>query len=346
VLFSQMDRFSTLITAWYRQNARDLPWRDTRNPYFIWLSEIILQQTRVEQGMPYYLKFVKNYPTIEHLAEASEDEVLNDWQGLGYYSRARNLQSAARYVVRDLNSDFPNTYDEIIKMKGVGEYTASAISSFAFNEVHAVLDGNVYRLLSRYYNLPTPIDSTIGKKEFKLLADELIDPKNPAEHNQAIMEMGALICTPKNPNCENCSLNESCLALENGTIEKLPVKEKKTKVRERHFNYLVIKEGVYTYLRKRGPKDVWQGLYDFPLVEKKVLLESDLDDYVVIHKSEEFKHILSHQKIYANFWELEFKQGGISLKEYEKVKIEDLDNYPMPQLLIRYLEKASYLSED
>ena len=344
-----MVRFSTLITSWYRQNSRDLPWRNTSDPYKIWLSEIILQQTRVDQGMSYYLKFVKNYPTINDLASASEDEVLNDWQGLGYYSRARNLQSAAKYVIEELNGEFPTSYHEIIKMKGVGEYTAAAVASFAFNEVQAVVDGNVYRLLSRYYNLNTPIDSSKGKKDFKTLADELIDPKNPAEHNQAMMEMGALVCTPKNPSCDTCPLNESCMSLDKGTVLELPVKEKKTKVRNRFFNYLVIKDGQSTYLKKRGPKDVWEGLYDFPLTEKKKqvdLSNKELEAFEVIEKSETFKHVLSHQRIYCQFWELELKQAGAAGFDWQKVPIKELSNYPMPQLLIRYLEKASFLSED
>lgn len=344
-----MVRFSTLITSWYRQNARDLPWRNTTDPYFIWLSEIILQQTRVEQGMNYYLKFVKNYPTVKDLALASEDGVLNDWQGLGYYSRARNLQAAAKYIVSDCNGVFPSTYKEIIKLKGVGEYTASAISSFAFGEVEAVVDGNVYRLLSRYFNLATPIDSSQGKKEFKLLADQLIDPKNPAEHNQAMMEMGALVCTPKNPNCENCPLNESCEGLSNNSVAELPIKEKKTKVRNRYFNYLVIKDEKSTYIKKRGPKDVWQGLYDFPLIEKTKQIDpskKELEHLEIIDKSELFKHVLSHQRIYCQFWEVELKKSENLEKEWQKVSISELSNYPMPQLLIRYLEKARYLSED
>jgi len=338
-----MDRFSSLITAWYRQNARELPWRETNNPYFIWLSEIILQQTRVEQGLPYYLKFIKNYPTIHDLATAKQDDVLNDWQGLGYYSRARNLQTAAQQVVNDFDEKFPSTYDEIIKLKGIGDYTASAISSFAFNESKAVVDGNVYRLLSRYLDIHTAIDSTAGKKEFKLAAEQLIDPDNPAEHNQAIMEIGALVCTPKNPKCQNCPLIESCQGFANGSFLELPKKEKKTKVRNRYFHYLLIEDGESTYLNKRGAKDVWEGLYDFPLIEqsdKGDLSKENIEKWRLknVESVTELKHILSHQRIYATFWKADSK---IEMSGYQKVKIADLGNYPMPQLLIRYLESSA-----
>jgi len=338
-----MLQFSTLITSWYRLNARDLPWRATENPYYIWLSEIILQQTRVDQGMNYYHKFVKHYPTIADLANATEDEVLNDWQGLGYYSRARNLQTAAKYIMEELDGKFPTDYNTIRSLKGVGDYTAAAIASFAFNEVQAVVDGNVYRLLSRYFDIETPIDSTAGKKEFKALADELIDPKNPAEHNQAIMEMGALICTPKNPSCEICPLRDGCLAKANNKIDLLPVKSKKTKVRNRYFNYLHIVKDGKTIVHKRGPKDVWQGLYDFPLIELKSDRALQPTDLKKFGSSEaemcfETKHILSHQRIYARFWKITNVNLDVFGSDYNIISIEELGDYPMPQLLIRYLE--------
>lgn len=338
-----MLKFSTLITSWYRLSARDLPWRNTKNPYFIWLSEIILQQTRVDQGKSYYEKFIQHYPTIKDLATASEDQVLNDWQGLGYYSRARNLHAAAKYITNDLNGEFPNSYDSIIQLKGVGEYTASAIASFAFNEPTAVVDGNVYRLLSRYFDIDTAIDTTEGKKTFKKLADELIDPKNPAEHNQAIMEMGAVVCTPKQPNCENCPLNESCLGFANKSYDRLPVKSKKIKVRKRYFHYLIFDENGKTLLRKRGPNDVWQGLYDFPLIEYKReqgISKEDQEQFGLKEMELQYqaKHVLSHQQLFAKFWLVKSNNYEHIAQDYLQVERNQLDDYPMPQLLIRYLE--------
>lgn len=339
-----MVQFSTLITSWYRLNSRDLPWRATKNPYYIWLSEIILQQTRVDQGMDYYHKFVQAYPRVQDLAKAPEDEVLKNWQGLGYYSRARNLHTAAKYIVENLKGEFPCDYENIKSLKGVGEYTAAAIASFAFNEVQAVVDGNVYRLLSRYFDIETPIDTTAGKKEFKTLANALIDPKNPAEHNQSIMEMGALVCTPKAPNCGECPLMDGCLAQANNKIDALPVKSKKTKVRNRYFNYLFIAQEGKTVIHKRGPKDVWQGLYDFPLIElesDRMLNQADLDTFGSSNAelSFETKHILSHQRIYAKFWEVKETNFDCFNADYSIIPLKELDDYPMPQLLIRYLQR-------
>ena len=232
--------FSNRLVTWYLQNKRDLPWRQSINPYTVWLSEIILQQTRVDQGTAYFFKFIEQFPTVYNLANASEEEVLKLWQGLGYYSRARNLHSAANYIVNELNGKFPTTYSEILKLKGVGDYTASAIASICFNEPTAVVDGNVYRVLARYFGISTPINSTSGIKEFKKLAQELIVEDIPGTFNQAIMEFGACMCKPQNPDCFNCPLNDSCVALSNNTIAQLPVKINKTKVRKRYFNYLVI----------------------------------------------------------------------------------------------------------
>ena len=226
-----MSDFSLSIRDWYRLNKRELPWRNTSDPYFIWLSEIIMQQTRVEQGINYYLKFINNYPTITHLANAEEKDILNDWQGLGYYSRARNLHWSAKLIRDEFNGEFPNNYLTILKLKGVGEYTAAAISSFAFSEQKAVVDGNVYRLLSRFFDIEIPIDSSKGKKYFQKLADELIVSDNPAEHNQAIMEVGTIVCKPSSPNCQTCPLQVSCLSNQNKTILTRPVKSKKVKVR-------------------------------------------------------------------------------------------------------------------
>ncbi len=234
-------KFSNTLIYWYLQNNRDLPWRKSKNPYFIWLSEIMLQQTRVAQGLAYYLKFTTTFPTVFDLAKADESTVLKMWQGLGYYSRARNLHFSAKQISNELNGIFPSTYEEIIKLKGIGDYTASAISSICFNEPTAVVDGNVYRVLSRYFGLNTPTNSTSGIKEFKTLAQTLIDISQPGTYNQALMDFGALHCKPQNPLCETCPFSDSCVAFEKKLTKELPVKEKKIKVRKRYFNFLVIK---------------------------------------------------------------------------------------------------------
>lgn len=236
-----MTDFHRLIVEWYRLNKRDLPWRETQNAYFIWLSEIILQQTRVLQGMNYYLKFISHYPTVHDLANASEQDVLNDWQGLGYYSRARNLHFTAKLISTEMKGVFPSSFNEIKKLKGIGDYTAAAISSFAYNLPQAVVDGNVYRVLSRVFEVHLPIDSTQGKKFFADLAQELISLKEPAIHNQAIMELGAMQCLPVNPICHSCPLNSICLAFSNRTYKELPIKLKKVKVRNRYFHFLIFK---------------------------------------------------------------------------------------------------------
>ncbi len=347
-----MVNFTLLIRQWFRQNKRLLPWRTTNNPYFIWLSEILLQQTRVEQGLPYYLDFTESYPTVSDLANASEQEVLRKWQGLGYYSRARNLHAAAKFIHVELNDEFPKTFKEIKKLKGVGDYTAAAISSFAFNLPHAVVDGNVFRVLSRYFNDETPIDSTQGKKVFSQYAQELIDLEEPAEHNQAIMELGALVCTPKNPNCDACPLQESCLAFKAKTINVLPAKSKKTKVKKRYFHYLVDASNNYV-IEKRDFKDIWQNMYQFPLYEtdfeypRNEILHNIKDSFNVEFLNQEplheVKHILSHQHIYTSFWLVSFHD----LPENSiQVKSEEIDDYPLPRVIDRFLEeKGSYLNE-
>lgn len=345
-----MEDFSILITNWYRQNGRDLPWRTQNEPYKIWLSEIILQQTRVDQGLDYYRKFVEHYPTVSELANATEDEVLRDWQGLGYYSRARNLHTTAKYIVHELDSVFPASYEDVLALKGVGEYTAAAICSFSYNLPHAVVDGNVYRVLSRYLNLAIPIDSTQGKKTFKEAAHELLDKSDPATHNQAIMELGALVCKPQRPDCENCPLIENCLSYAAKTQSGLPVKEKKIKVRARYFHYLILKEDNTIILKKRDTSDIWGGLYDFPLIEMEGVdkpSKAKLDEIGVAITLEDgtFKHILSHQHIHATFWLAEIT-GSFEGKNYVRVKSEELSSYPMPQLLIRYLESSNEFKAD
>jgi len=335
-----MADFSILIQEWYRLNKRDLPWRHSNSAYNVWISEIILQQTKVIQGLDYYLKFVSNFPTIHDLANADEDAVLKLWQGLGYYSRARNLHFAAKQVVNDFNGKFPVTYKDLMMLKGVGEYTASAVPSIISNLPHAVVDGNVFRVLSRCFLVDTAINSTKGKKEFTILANSLLDVNNAGDHNQAIMEIGALVCKPKNPQCETCPINSKCLSYANGTMLNYPVKEKKVKVRNRYLNYIVTTDKKSIVIKKRGPKDIWQGLFDFPLVETDKPAE-EMGESIYLDK--QIKHILSHQHIYASFWIKEVK--AISIEDPEQiVKMTDLEDYALPQLLVKYLNTSDYFN--
>ena len=309
-------KFSNVLVHWYLPNKRDLPWRKTKNPYYIWLSEIILQQTRVDQGMAYYLKFVAHFPTVKDLAFASEEQVLKLWQGFGYYSRARNLHFSAKYIVDELQGVFPSNYNELLKLKGVGDYTASAVASICFNEAAAVVDGNVYRVLSRYFCISTPINIPLGVKEFKKLAQELLDPSISGTHNQAIMEFGARMCKPQNPNCDICPLNTGCLAMANDKIKELPVKENKLKIIKRYFNYLVIQTPSNKTKLAQRKKGIWLNLYEFPLIE--TLQEIDENELIQHHEFDElFKsastsvnlfnkerlvHKLTHQHINTKFW--------------------------------------------
>jgi A/G-specific adenine glycosylase len=344
-------RFSIDLIEWYNKNKRDLPWRNSNAPYKVWLSEIILQQTRVDQGLDYFNKFVDAYPTIQDLANASEDEVLKLWQGLGYYSRARNLHFTAKHITQQYNGIFPETYKDMLGLKGVGEYTAAAIMSFCYNQPYPVIDGNVYRVLSRIFGVETPIDSTTGKKEFKGLAEELIDLKDPATYNQAIMEFGALHCTPKTPKCDDCIFRLECFALKYNLVNQLPKKEKKLKQRNRFFNYLILKNGDNLYLKQRGNKDIWQGLYDFPLIESDKELNSaeklqaqlnkslETNTYITVNKqSESIKHILSHQKIYTIFWHIEVDNTEQFDKNYLSVSTKEINNYPVPKLIENYIK--------
>lgn len=340
-----MRDFALLIDVWYRQNKRNLPWRDTKNAYHIWLSEIILQQTRVDQGMSYYIKFIENYPSVTDLAAAKEDEVLKLWQGLGYYSRARNLHTAAKEIVEKYNGQFPDSYQNIKSLKGVGDYTAAAIASFAFDLPHAVVDGNVFRVLSRYYNDDTPIDSTQGKKLFTSYAEELLNRKDPASFNQAIMELGALVCTPKNAKCEECPLINSCQGYHTNRMYELPVKSKKTKTRNRYFHYIY--SGDEILLQKRIGKDIWTNMYEFPLLEMdnckepyeiRQEIKNQLSFDVAEEPIAEYKHVLSHQHIYATFWKLNSKNKIITTP-YIVCSSNDLNKYAIPRLIDRFLEE-------
>lgn len=343
--------FSKEIIGWYFENKRDLPWRKTKDPYRIWLSEIMLQQTRVVQGLPYYEKFTEAFPTIYDLARAEESQVLKLWQGLGYYSRARNLHYTAKDIVENYNGQFPNNYKELLKLKGVGDYTASAIASICFDEVAPVVDGNVYRVLARYFNIDIPINSTEGIKKFKELAFEVIDEDDPANFNQAIMEFGAVQCKPQNPYCIVCPLNSGCEALKEQRVSILPVKLKKTKVKNRWFNYMVvISNGSETILQKRKGKGIWQGLYQFPLLETKKPIEDIMSfrsEIIEIINSENFSitkfnpkekiHKLSHQHLHTTFWIVETSHN---LKN--SIPLQKIREYPVPILIGNFIEEFNF----
>ncbi|MGZ3883865.1 MAG: A/G-specific adenine glycosylase [Bacteroidia bacterium] len=350
-----MDFFAKRLLKWYKINKRDLPWRHTRDPYKIWLSEIIMQQTQVVQGLSYYLKFVEAYPEIRLLAAAPADEVMKLWQGLGYYSRARNLHEAAKFVVKEHKAVFPDTYEAIRGLKGVGDYTAAAIASFAFDLPHAVVDGNVYRVLSRVFGIETPIDTGAGKKEFQALADGLLPQKDAADYNQALMEFGAVQCRPANPDCENCIFRNNCYAFSKRKVGELPVKSKKTKVTNRYFNYIVYTFKGDMYLRKRDKKDIWQGLFEFELTESlKTVLEDQFiaskefkrhlkhNNHRLVSVSKEYKHVLSHQNLFARFYRVELTEA-LASKELIKVKRKDLERYAFPRLIEKYLKEEKLI---
>ena len=342
---------SEKLIDWYEHNKRDLPWRHTDNPYLIWISEIILQQTRVNQGMDYYLRFVDRFPDVQTLAAADENEVLKYWQGLGYYSRARNLHRAARQIMEIYSGQFPISHSEVLCLSGIGDYTAAAICSFAYDHSYAVVDGNVYRVLSRYFGIETPIDSTEGKKLFSQLAKEILSPSHPGIHNQAVMEFGALQCVPANPDCEGCVLRDSCVAFESNRVSLLPIKDKKTKVTKRHFNYLYIRYGDSTFLQKRTKKDVWQNLYEFPLIESDHLFEVDellnnpafnaLIEGVQVNLrsvSPIRKHILTHRQIFARVFVIEIDRMNEKLNNFELTNTDKIHDYPVSRLMEMFLE--------
>lgn len=339
--------FSNSLIHWYLQNKRDLPWRNTTNPYLIWLSEIMLQQTRVAQGLPYFLAFTEAFPTVFDLAKADEEQVLKLWQGLGYYSRARNLHATAKYIAMELNGNFPENYKNLLQLKGVGEYTAAAIASFSYNEPVAVVDGNVFRVLSRYFNIDSDISDGKTKKEFQNLAQEVLPLDNPALFNQAIMEFGALQCVPKNPNCEDCIFSSSCGALQKKRVSKLPVKSKKTKVSNKFFNYLVLKDVTGNFVvKKREGKGIWENLYEFPLIETEELV-SELDfmnqlaemdffdqkpnEIFVLHP-QIIQHKLSHQNLYIRFFQLNF-----DVKLPDSKLLTEIEKLPFPIVIHNFM---------
>ena len=343
--------------SWYEPDRRPLPWKGIKNPYLIWLSEIILQQTRVEQGMPYYLKFIEHYPTVVDLAKAADDAVMKLWEGLGYYSRARNMLAAARHIVEFHQGVFPSTYQEILALKGVGPYTAAAIASFAYQLPHAVVDGNVYRVLARYFGIDLAMDSTEGKKTFSQLAQACLDADQPGLYNQAIMDFGATICTPKNPQCEDCPLQNDCVARADDRVQALPFKVKKIKKRQRYFYYLEIESEKSVILHKRTQKDIWHSLYQYPLIETpadlgdlraleqaglwKILLPQK--NYQLISISQPYQQTLTHQKIRARFLKIRLeKNTRIELPEgFFFQSKSQLKQFAFPKIFDCYLEDNS-----
>ena len=339
--------FSRKILDWYEENKRPLPWRQTTNPYKIWLSEILLQQTRVAQGLPYYEKFIAKFPTVFDLANASEETVLKLWQGLGYYSRARNLHATAKIIADQYNGNFPDNYTNLIKLKGVGDYTASAIASISFEQPEPVVDGNVYRVLARYFGVDLPIDSPKGARYFKELAREIMDQEHIRDYNQGLMEFGALHCKPRKPECASCPLNDGCQALQKEQINTLPIKGNKTRVRHRFLNYLIVKDAEgQTLFKKREGRGIWQNLYEFPFVEAEKEIDKDvlhqeiekrigqngikevvkMNDQKIIHK-------LSHQHLNVNFWLVTVNQ-----ELNEGIPLSSIQQYPVPVLIADFIE--------
>jgi A/G-specific adenine glycosylase len=344
-----MHDFYKILTIWYQQNKRDLPWRLNNDPYPVWVSEIILQQTRIDQGMTYFIRFINRFPNIESLANASEDEVLKIWQGLGYYSRARNMHHAARQIIEKYNSRFPDSYEEIRKLKGIGDYTAAAIASISFGSDNAVIDGNVYRVLSRIFGIATPIDSSKGKKELSALAHSLLDKQNPGQYNEALMDFGAMQCIPRNPNCHQCPFKNYCVALKKNQIDYFPVRSKKVKPKNRYFNYLYISYEIYFFLEQRKTKDIWHNLYQFPLIETgepidETILISLPEFYdlfnglkvTVEHATPENIHLLTHQRLYIRFFQISLTQSPNNSKWIMTSK-GDLSKFPMPKPIDNYL---------
>ena len=334
--------FSDKILNWYARNSRQLPWRNTKDPYRIWLSEIIMQQTRIAQGLPYYHAFIMQYPSIFDLASAQEAQVLKLWQGLGYYSRARNLHATAKHIAYELNGMFPDTYDELLKLKGIGDYTASAIASICFREPRPVIDGNVYRVLSRCFDVDLSIESSKGKKYFKTLATEVMPKDDVGDYNQGVMEIGATVCLPKTPACISCPLNDQCLALAHDTRDLRPVKKKRSPVRIRHFDYLIYLDPEHrTYLQKRTGNDIWKNLFEFPLIESDKTIDLDslrqaIRLQIDLPQARELVHVveanrlhkLSHQHLNTRFWIVK-TSGEIP----EGIPWDSIDDYPVPVLI-------------
>lgn len=340
--------FCETLRVWFEEHKRALPWRETNDPYRIWISEIILQQTRVAQGFDYYIRFIGRFPDVLSLAEADEEEVLKYWQGLGYYSRARNLHQAALTIKNQFGGMFPESHKDVLSLKGVGDYTAAAICSFAYGAPYAVVDGNVYRFLSRLLGIDIPIDSTSGKSYFSSLAQQLLDEVSPGLHNQAMMEMGAIQCVAVSPSCAQCPFANRCFAYYNSCVDQLPVKIHKTKTRARYFAYFFLSKGDALYIQKRTGKDVWKNLYELPLVETDTPADeaflSDcqpvmkwLEGRVLAAPVYQIKHVLSHQVIHASFYELELS-AEVSVEGARKIHKSELESYPVSRLIHLFLE--------
>lgn len=343
--------FARAILNWYMVNKRDLPWRNSNDPYSVWLSEIILQQTRITQGLPYYLKFINKYPTINSLAKANENDILILWQGLGYYSRARNLLKTAKFIVDERNGKFPRTYIELIKLKGIGEYTASAISSICFNERRAVLDGNVYRVIARFYGIDVPVNNHLGKKFYMDYAQKLAPKKSCGDYNQGIMDFGSLICKPKAPLCDKCMLAKDCIASKMKNVNYFPVRLKKNAPKIIHFNYLVLLDSDHMICMDRIKNGIWKNLFQFPMIEskkelnKKQVLSNEIFKSIVpisnsdirLFNSRPIIHKLSHKTIYAKFWIL-----PVDGSNSNSIKFSDVNKYPVPRLIEKFLDKFNY----
>lgn len=347
-----MTYFTQQLLSWYESNKRDLPWRSTRDPYFIWLSEVILQQTRVDQGLPYFNRLVSAYPTVFHLANAAEDELMKYWQGLGYYSRCRNLHNTAKIIVNECKGEFPSTYIHLLTLKGIGPYTAAAIASFAFDEDVAVVDGNVNRFLSRYFGVHEAVDSTVGKKLIQALATEHLPQGQACSYNNALMEMGAVCCTKHQPTCEKCPLADTCYAVKTNTISELPVKQQKLKRRTRYLLYYVFKSEEQVVMQKRAKGDIWEGLYDFPCVDvEKEPVEKDfvegfqeicgekMPQNVEFQVKGPIAHELSHQSLRAFFCEFKFIPTFQKPSSFVLLQNQEQKEVPIPKLIERYLNK-------
>lgn len=342
-------RYRAELIQWYELNARDLPWRRTQDPYKIWLSEIILQQTRVQQGLPYYERFVAQYPTVDKLAAASEDEVLGLWKGLGYYSRARNLHHTAKSIVNDWNGQFPKAYKDILSLKGVGKYTAAAIASFAYDSVQAVVDGNVIRVLSRQYGILDAVDDTKVIKRIWQIADECIDPDKPAAYNQAIMELGAMVCTPKSTNCTECPVSTDCTAYREDQVALIPYKAKKIKRKARYFHYLYIANAQGLLLGRRDQKDIWQGLYQLPLIEtqddrpleaKFIEENTGLKGIQIKELSDVRLQKLTHRDIHARFYHIDMDASpDIAIDGYFLADQKKVSTFALPKVIDAYLSE-------
>jgi A/G-specific adenine glycosylase len=342
--------FTAQLLKWhFEENRRELPWKNEQDPYKIWLSEIILQQTRAEQGRPYYESFIQHYPDVHQLARAPEDEVFRLWQGLGYYNRCRNLLSAAKTISEEYKGLFPDTYEGILSLKGVGSYTASAIASFAYNLPHAVLDGNVYRVLSRYFAIDQPTDTPESKKLFQQLADQLLDTRQPAAFNQAIMDFGSSVCKPKAPLCSTCNLASQCVAFKRDMVDLLPLKKKKLIIKERHLNYFVLLHGDEVYIQQRVQKDIWQSLYEFFLIETAENYQADplwqhIDSHISGTDESAFssRQRLTHQLIISTFHILNLRSKPHSLTEGIWVKRDSLKKYAFPKTILSFLNRKKY----